>query len=117
MRSSWTRQLLFTQDPARFRKSADGVVSVLMQEYDPQHTAEAITASLSEISLRPVLDKYHAEVSLRLFSLVGSCSQRFKIQIDPADLPIENKLYKRPPSSGSQEEPYFGLEPGSYVHM
>lgn len=87
-----------------------------MQEFDPKHTAEAITAHLNDVSLRHILDNDHAEISLRLFTHVGSCSQRFKLPMDPADLPIQNKLYKRPPSSDSSKEPYFGLGPESYVH-
>ena len=117
MRCSWSRQLLFSQDPARFRKNSDGVLSVLMQEFDSQHTAETITAQLNNVSLHHILDDCHAEISVRLFSLVGTSSQRLKIPMDPADLPIQNRLYTKPPDESSQTEPYHGLRAESYVHL
>jgi hypothetical protein len=118
MRSFWTRQLLFSQDPARLRKASDCVSSVLMQEFGSQHTAETITAHLDDVSLRHILDEYGAEISVRLFNLVGSASQRLKIPMEPSDLPIQNRLYEnRAPSGTSPEEPYFGLRPESYVHI
>jgi hypothetical protein len=118
MRSFWTRQLLFSQDPARLRKPSEGVLSVLIQEFGSQHTAETITAHLDDVSLRHILDEYGAEISVRLFSLVGSSSHRLKIPMEPSDLPIQNRLYEtRAPSGNAKEELYFGLRPESYVHI
>lgn len=116
MRCSWSRQLLFSQDTARFRKNSDGVLSVLMQEFDPQHTAEDITARLDDVQLRQVLEHYHAEVSIRLFSLVGTSSQRLRIPMDSADLPIQNRPYDKPANDGPQTGSYHGLRTESYVH-
>jgi hypothetical protein len=119
MRCSWSRQLLFSQDPARFRKNSDGVLSVLMQEFDSHHTAETVTAQLNDVSLGHMLDEHHSEVSIRLFSLVGTSSQRLRIPMEPSDLPIQNCLYDRPHQSrneDSQPEAYHGLRAESYVH-
>ena len=117
MRCLWSRQLLFSQDPARFRKTSDGVLSVLMQEFDPTHPAETIIIRLKDVSLRHVLDSHQAEISIRLFSLVGTSSQRLKIPMDPADLPIQNCLYSKSINDNSQAEPYFGLRDGSFVQI
>jgi hypothetical protein len=118
MRCSWSRQLLFSQDPAGYRKNADdGATSVLIQEFDPRHTAETITAGLNDVSLHQILDDHQAEISIRLFSLVGTSSQRLKVPMDPADLPIQNKLHSKSFEESSQTEPYFGLRAESYVHM
>jgi hypothetical protein len=117
IRCLWTRQLLFSQDPARFHKESDGALSVLMQEFDSQHTAGTITACLKDLALCPILDKHGAEISLRLFSLMGKSSQRLKIPMKASDLPIQNSLYDGPSSSESQKDSYFGLRSGAYVHM
>jgi hypothetical protein len=86
-----------------------------MQEFDSQHTADSITKQISNVSLGHVLDR--AEVSIRIFSLVGTSSQRLRIPMEPSDLPIQNCLYNRPSNDGSQTEPYHGLRAESYVHI
>lgn len=113
----WSRQLLFSQDPARFRKTADGILGVLMQEFDPQQSAETIKTQLNDITLRRVLDAHQAGISIRLFSLVGTSSQRLRISMVPADLPIQNCLYSTSVNDNSQTESYFGLGEGSFVQM
>jgi len=116
MRYSWYRQLLFSQDPARYRKnSEDGALGVLMQEFDSRHTAETIAAGLNDISLHQILDDHQAEISIRLFDLVGTSSQRLRVPMDPADLPIQNKLHSKSFDEPPQTEPYFGLGAESYV--
>lgn len=117
MRCFWSRQLLFSQDPARFRKTSDGVLSVIMQEFDPQQTAEALTAQLNDVSRRHLLERHPAEFSIRLFSLVGTSSQRLKVPMDPTDLPIQNRLYSRSVNENSKTESYFGLRDESFVQM
>jgi hypothetical protein len=89
-----------------------------MQEFDSQHTAETIAADLDNVSLRRVSNEYRAEISVRLFSLVGSSSQRRKVPMDPSDLPIQNSLYAKPPGSDVEKKAsYFGLREESYVHI
>jgi len=88
-----------------------------MQEFDPQHTSETITAALNDVSLRRTLNNCCAEISIRLFSLVGTSSQRIRIPMDPADLPIQNRLYNKPSNDSSEKEPYFGLRAESYVQI
>jgi hypothetical protein len=118
MHCSWSRQLLFSQDPARYRKNSDaGALSVLMQEFDPQVTAETITARLNNVSLHRILDDRHAEISIRLFDLVGTSSQRLRVPMDPVDLPIQNKLHSKSLEENSDTSSYFGLRAESYVHM
>ena len=73
-----SRQLLFSQDPARFRKSSESVLSILMQEFDSQQTAETIITRLDDILLRNGLDGHQAKMSVRLFRLVGLSSQRLR---------------------------------------
>ena len=118
LRCSWSRQLLFSQDPARYRKNSDeGTLSVLIQKFDSHDTAETITTGLNDISLRQILDDHEAEISIRLFSLVGSSSQRLRAPMDPADLPIQNNLHSKSFEETSQTtESYFGLRAESYVH-
>lgn len=117
MRCFWSRQLLFSQDPTIFRKNPDGILSVLMQEFDPQQSAETIISQLNGISLRHVLDVHQAEISIRLFGLVGTSSQRLKISMDPADLPIQNCLHSKSVNETSHTESYFGLRENSFVQI
>lgn len=88
-----------------------------MQEFDPQQSAETIKTQLNDISLRRVLDAHQAGISIRLFSLVGTSSQRLRIPMDPADLPIQNRLYSKSVNDNAQTELYFGLGEGSFVQM
>lgn len=115
MRCFWSRQLLFSQDPARFRRASDGVLSVLVQEFDPQQTAETLSARINDVSLRHILKQHPAEFSIRLFSLVGTSSQRLKIPMEPADLRIQNRLYSTSVNDNSRTETYFGLKEDSFV--
>lgn len=117
IRCLWSRQLLFSQDPARFRKTRDGILSVLMQEFDPLQSAESTITQLNDISLRHVLDVHQVEISIRLFGLVGVFSQRPKIPMDPADLPIQNCLYSKSVNESSHTESYFGLREDSFVQI
>lgn len=104
IRCLWSRQLLFSQDPARFRKTPDGILSVLMQEFDPQQSAETIITQLNGTSLRHALDLHQAEISIRLFGLIGTSHQRLRIPMDPADLPIQNCLYSESVNEDSHTE-------------
>ena len=88
-----------------------------MQEFDPQQSAETIKTQLNDISLRRILDGHQAGISIRLFSLVGMSSQRLKIPMDPADLPIQNCLHSKSVNENSRTEAYFGLGEDYFVQM
>ncbi|GAB7322974.1 hypothetical protein MBLNU13_g05504t1 [Cladosporium sp. NU13] len=117
IRSLWSRQLLFSQDPAGFRKTPDDILGVLMQESDPQQSAETIKTQLHNISLHRVLDTHQAGISIRLFDLVETLSQSLRVPIDPADLPIQNCLYDTSVNENARPEAYFRLKEDSFVQI